>query len=535
MFDYVIVGGGSAGCVLAARLSEDPSVRVCLLEAGGNGRDLVMRVPIGVVGTVPGHIRSANWRFETVPQPGLGGRKGYQPRGKGLGGSSSINAMLYVRGHRRDYDEWAAQGCTGWSFDDVLPYFLKAEDNERGASALHGVGGPLQVGDPHWARPINGDFIRAAEQAGFHHNPDFNGEEQEGVGLFQVTQFWHGERTGERCSTAAAYVHPAFNRPNLSVLTGAMATRVILSAKRAIGVAYSRGGTEEEVMASREVILSGGAFLSPHLLMLSGIGPGSSLQKQGIAVVADSPQVGRNLQDHLDVIFSWRSRNPDLVGFTPGGAVAMTKAAAEWRRAGTGHLRTTVAESGGFVKSRPEIDRPDLQLHCLVAMVDDHARKQHLGYGFSLHACVLRPHSRGEVRLQSSDPMVAPLIDPKFLWDDRDEDLLLDGAKIIRRIAEAEPLRRHIERELYPLAASDDAALRQRIRETADTIYHPVGTCRMGSDAQAVVDPSLRVRGVERLRVVDASVMPLLIGGNTNAPTIMIAERAADLIKAAAR
>lgn len=535
MFDYVIVGGGSAGCVLAARLSEDPAVRVCLLEAGGDGRDLLMRVPVGVVGTVPGHVRSANWRFETVPQPGLGGRRGYQPRGKGLGGSSSINAMLYVRGHRRDYDEWAELGCDGWSFDDVLPYFLKSEDNERGLSDLHGAGGPLQVGDADWARPINEDFIRAAELSGFRRNDDFNGPEQEGAGLFQVTQFWHGERKGERCSTAAAYIHPALTRPNLCVITGAMATRVLFSDKRATGVSYRRGGVEQNVMAAREVILSGGAFLSPHLLMLSGIGCASDLGRHGMDVVADSPQVGRNLQDHLDFILSYRSRDPDLIGFTPGAALAMTRAGREWARQGTGHLRSTIAESGAFLKTRPDLDRPDIQLHFLVAMVDDHARKPHLGYGFSCHACVLRPHSRGDVRLQSSDPLVAPLIDPKFLWDERDEAVLIEGARIVRRITGAEPLRRHIAGELHPLPGDDEAALRERIRATADTIYHPVGTCRMGADPQSVVDPQLRVRGVEGLRVVDASVMPRLIGGNTNAPTVMIAEKAADMMISAAR
>lgn len=534
MFDYVIVGGGSAGAVLAARLSEDPRLRVCLLEAGGDGRSILMRVPIGAAAIVPGHVRSMNWRYETVPQPGLGGRRGYQPRGRGLGGSSSINAMLYIRGHRSDYDDWAALGCTGWGFDDVLPYFRKAEDNERGEDALHGAGGPLQVADAPWARPINQDFIAAAERNGIPRNPDFNGPEQEGAGVYQVTQFWHGDRKGERCSTAAAYLHPAWNRPNLEIVTGAQAERILFDGTRAKGVRYRRGRETVEVHAAREVILSAGAFASPQLLMLSGVGPAGDLKALGIAPVVNSPEVGRNLQDHLDFILWYRSRTRDLVGLAPAAMARMARAVGEWRRSGTGDLRTTVAEGGAFFRSRPDLEKPDIQLHLLVALVDDHVRKMHAGYGYSCHACVLRPWSRGEVRLRSAHAADAPQIDPRFLWDERDQQTLLAGIRKMRAIMESDPIRQHIKSELKP-PGRDDAALTEAIRQRADTIYHPVGTCRMGGDEKSVVDPALRVRGVEALRVVDASIMPTLIGGNTNAPTIMIAEKAADMILSASR
>ncbi|MBB4064192.1 GMC family oxidoreductase [Gellertiella hungarica] len=534
MFDYVIVGGGSAGAVLAARLSEDPAIRVCLLEAGGDGRSILMRVPMAAAAIVPGHVSSMNWGFETVPQRGLGGRRGYQPRGKGLGGSSSVNAMLYVRGHRTDYDDWAARGCTGWSFEEVLPYFLKAEDNQRGGGPLHGTGGPLQVSDAPWVRSINQDFIAAAAENGIPRNDDFNGTVQDGAGVYQVTQFWHGPRLGERCSTAAAYLHPVLDRPNLTVVTGAHATRVLFEGRRAVGVRYRKGRVEDQVEAGREVILSAGAFLSPQLLMLSGIGPAAYLKARGIEPLAHSPDVGRNLQDHLDFTLWYRARTKDLVALAPGSMAAMSAGIGEWRRHGTGRLRTTFAESGAFFRTRPNLDRPDVQLHFLIALVDDHARKMHLGYGYSCHACVLRPHSRGEVRLASADPADMPVIDPRFLWDERDQQVLLEGAKRMRSIMESEPLKRHIREELKP-AGRDDDSLLETIRQRSDTIYHPVGTCRMGSDQNAVVDPKLRVRGVEGLRVVDASIMPTLIGGNTNAPTIMIAEKAADMIRAASR
>jgi choline dehydrogenase-like flavoprotein len=530
-FDYVIVGGGSAGCVLAARLSEDPAVTVCLLETGGENAGVLFKVPVGVLAYIS-RPSTPNYAFETVPQEGLNGRRGYQPRGRGLGGSSAINAMIYLRGQPQDYDGWVQAGASGWGWDDVLPYFLKAEHNERGATALHSQGGPLNVMDLTSPNPFGKRFVDAALQAGIRTNSDFNGESQEGAGHYQVTQ-----KGGERWSVRRGYLDPILHRKNLTVKTGQQVLKVLLDGRRAIGVetAELQGQGNQTIYANREVVLSAGSFGSPQILMASGIGPAKHLQSLGIPVVFDSQNVGANLQDHLDHIINRRVKSADLFGLSLQGGVNIVKGISEWRNFRRGALTSNFAEAGAFVKSSPELERPDLQLHFVVGMVDDHARKNHLGHGMSCHVCVLRPESRGTVRLKSSDTRIAPLIDPKFLADSRDLALLMKGFKTVRKIFSQPAFAPYggsdLSQEMYSAKVQTDEDIAQLIRDRADTIYHPVGTCRMGSDLGSVVDSELRVRGFDHLRVVDASVMPNLVSGNTNAPTVMIAERAADLIK----
>ncbi len=468
-----------------------------------------------------------NWRLETVPQKGLNGRRGYQPRGKGLGGSSAINAMLYLRGNGWDYDNWAAMGCDGWSYADVLPVFKRAEANERGASDFHGGDGPLSVSDQHWPHPGSLEFVESAAMLQHPRNDDFNGARQDGVGIYQVTQ-----KGGERWTSSRAYVEPALDRPNFHVITEALGERVLFEDGKAWGVAYRRGNESHVIRARKAVVLGGGVFGTPQLLMLSGIGPGAHLAAHGIKVAVDRPAVGENLQDHIDYVAAFEVPGDFFMGRTLKGTIGMAGAVIRWLRTRSGPMTTPFAEAGGFMTVMPGAPAPDVQFHFIPVVLEDHGRNKVKAHGFSCHVCVLRPESAGTVRLASPDPRVAPLIDPAFLTDPRDMAVMKAGVRAMYRILTAPPLSAHNGKDRYPIDLDDDDALDRLIRARADTVYHPVGTARMGADVDAVCDPKLRVRGVEGLYVADASIMPRLVSGNTNAPSIMIGERCADFVKA---
>ncbi|TPG09929.1 choline dehydrogenase [Sphingomonas oligophenolica] len=527
-YDYVIVGGGSAGCTLAARLSEDPSVTVCLLEAGGRNDNVLVRMPAGV-GTLIKQKSVHNWGFWTEPESHLDNRRLWWPRGKGLGGSSAINGMIYARGNPGDYDDWAQRGLPGWSWDSVLPYFKRLERHHRGGD-LHGSDGPLHISPGENDTPFNAALIEAGRQAGYPVTTDFNGERQEGFGPYDLTV-----SNGQRWSAAAAYLSMARGRANLTVVTGARTTRIAIANGRATGVDYVTGKKAQpaSVVADREVLLCAGAVQSPQILQLSGVGDPDRLATAGVKTVHALPGVGENLQDHLDVLMNWRTRNL-VTAFSTTKGLRQLAVGVEYMLRGTGLGRQQFLESGAFVSSREGLSRPDIQIHAVLALMRDHGREAATEDGFSLHLCQLRPESRGRIGIASADPFADPLIEANYLATAEDRRVMRECVKVGRDVAAQAALDPYRDAELAPGPdVRTDAQIDAWVRATAETIYHPIGTCKMGTadDPGAVVDPDLRVRGIAGLRVIDASVMPTLVSSNTNAPTIMIAERAADLIK----
>jgi choline dehydrogenase len=523
-FDYIIVGAGSAGCVLANRLTESGQHRVLLLEAGGHDRHIWIHIPLGF-GKLFDNAK-VNWLYKTEPEPELNNRQIIQPRGKVLGGSSSINGLLYIRGQHEDYDHWRQLGNAGWGFADVLPYFRRAEDQQRGANDFHGIGGPLAVSDVSEPHPLCEAFIEAAQQAGIPRNDDFNGEAQEGAGYFQLTA-----KNGRRWSTAVGYLRQARRRHNLAVVSDALASRILFSGSRAVGVQYLQHGIMRTAYADGEVIVSGGAFNSPQLLQLSGLGPAKVLRDLGIAVIADMPGVGADLQDHLQIRMQYRCTEP----------ITMNDVINHWRHRYTAGLRYIMSRKGlltigagyaaAFFRTRPELATPDVQIHFLIFSADAAGAVLHNFPGFMTSVCQLRPESRGFVRIKSNDPRMPPAIQPRYLSARADCDTVVAGMKAMRRIMNEPAMRRYIAEERAPGAQCvGDADLLAFARDTGTTVYHPTSTCRMGGDPLAVVDERLRVRGFEHLRVIDASIMPTVVSGNTNAAAVMIGEKGADMV-----
>ncbi len=530
-YDYIVVGAGSAGAVLAGRLSEDPAVKVLLLEAGPKDNSFWIHLPIGYGKTM--WSKKYNWCFHTEPDPGMNNRKIYWPRGKTLGGCSSINGLIYIRGQREDYDHWAELGNNGWSYDDMLPYFIRSERNQRGASEYHGGDGPLSVSDIETKNELIEAFIDGAGESGVPRTNDFNGESQEGAGYYQLTTW-----KGWRWSTAKGYLKPARNRPNLHVETNAQATGLILEGKRAVGVKYKQGGTIREARATGEVLLSAGALQSPQLLQLSGIGPGAVLQEHGIPVVHELPGVGENLQDHLQIRATYEATIPttnDQLNSWAGQA----KLGMQWLLHRSGPLAVGINQGGCFMRALPdEAKTPDIQFHVATLSADMAGGAVHPFSGFTLSVCQLRPESRGHSHIQSSDPLVPPAMVPNYLSTDLDRRTAIASLKAARAIANSKSMKPYVKREIKPGPdATTDEELLEFTRNNGATIFHPTGTCKMGvdSDPMAVLDERLRVRGIEGLRVIDCSSMPTLVSGNTNAPAVAMAEKAVDMILEDAR
>jgi choline dehydrogenase len=529
-YDYIVIGAGSAGCVLAARLSEDPATRVLLLEAGPPDRSFWIHLPIGYGKTM--WSKTYNWCFETDPDPNMNGRRIYWPRGKTLGGSSSINGLIYIRGQREDYDHWAALGNAGWGYDDVLPYFVKSEGNQRGADRYHGGDGPLKVSDIGAKDELIEAFIAGAAQNGVPRSEDFNGARQEGAGYYQLTT-----SKGWRCSTAKGYLAPARQRANLRVETEAQASGLVIENGRAVGVRFRQGGETKLARARAEVLLAAGAIQSPQLLQLSGIGAGPLLQRLGIPVVKDLPGVGENLQDHLQIRLIFECSKPITTNDALNSWVGQARLGLQWLLHRSGPLAVGINQGGCFMRALPDEARtPDIQFHVATLSADMAGGKVHPFSGFTMSVCQLRPESRGHIRIRSTNPFEPPEMQPNYLATELDRRTAVAGVKAARAIAASQAMRPYVKREVKPGPdAGDDAALLEYCRDNGATIFHPSGTCKMGSDPMAVLDERLRVRGVGGLRVIDCSAMPTLVSGNTNAPVVMMAEKAVDLIREDAR